>query len=297
MPQMLQVLRECAIGMMTAGMSSKAVELNVNLSTMSRLQRRFREFGSTSNLVTTPAQDLHIQHLHLQDQPLQQSVCIIKVFLQKLSETVSGKLICMLVFLIVVSTWLQFVIVTDLFSSQMNPGFHCTGADGRQRVWCRVGDRFADVNVESSGQWWQWGYGTGKRMLWTTNTGALYWWHFECTEKPWRDPGAHCCAIHPRPSPHVAAWSCACKHVHSPRHSTYDMHFHGSHFTVDFFPLSWRHTHTYSLCWSLLFNSRPFILQWWSSSLFSSVFIKLLVISMDDEIETFSGNFEEKYIA
>ncbi len=33
----------------------------------------------------------------------------------------------MLVFLIVVSTWLQFVIVTELFSSQMNPSFHCTG--------------------------------------------------------------------------------------------------------------------------------------------------------------------------
>ncbi len=81
------------------------------------------------------------------DQPpgqlLQQSVCITKEFLHKLSETVSDKLICMLVVFIGVSTWLQLVVVADLsghmltfdgvwnfgevFSSRMNPGFHCTG--------------------------------------------------------------------------------------------------------------------------------------------------------------------------
>ncbi len=76
MPQMLQVLRERVIGMLTAGMSTRAVarEFNVHFSTISRLQRRFREFGSTSNRphnrrlhITTPAQNLYMQHLHLQD--------------------------------------------------------------------------------------------------------------------------------------------------------------------------------------------------------------------------------------
>ena len=47
-------------------------------------------------------------------------------------------------------------------------------ADGRQCVWRRVGERLADVKVvdpeaHGGGE----GYDMGRRMLWTTNTGAL----------------------------------------------------------------------------------------------------------------------------
>jgi transposase len=48
---MSEVLRESAISMLTAGISTRANarELNVQFSTISHLQRRIREFDSTSN--------------------------------------------------------------------------------------------------------------------------------------------------------------------------------------------------------------------------------------------------------
>ncbi len=73
MPQMLQILKECATGMLTAGMSTRAVGsgLNVHFTIISCLQCRFLEFGSTSsrahNHVSIPAQDLNIRLLRLQD--------------------------------------------------------------------------------------------------------------------------------------------------------------------------------------------------------------------------------------
>ncbi len=91
--------------------------------------------------------------------------------MHKLSETVSGKLICRLVVLIWVSIWLQFIVVTELsgqiltfdgvwhfreeFSPRINPVFSVQGR------WQTAGERFADVNVVD-----RVAHGVGGVMVW-----------------------------------------------------------------------------------------------------------------------------------
>jgi hypothetical protein len=59
-------LRECAIDILTAGMSTRAVarEFNVNFSTISHLKCNFWQYVQPR---TTPAQDLQIHPFHLRD--------------------------------------------------------------------------------------------------------------------------------------------------------------------------------------------------------------------------------------
>ncbi len=159
MPQMSQVLRERAIGMLTAGMSTRAVarELNVNFSTISRLQRRFREFGSTSNQphnrrprVTTwtaaATIGLHNQRIcaqtvrnrlreaHLHARHPHRDLDLTTVCHRNRLEWANAHIRWRL------ALW-RGVLFTD------ESRFSLYRADGRQRVWRRVGERFADVNV------------------------------------------------------------------------------------------------------------------------------------------------------
>ena len=77
----------------------------------------------------------------------------------------------------------------EVYSSQMNPRFNCTGQ--MTDVW-RCGDQRCQ-HGEQSAPWWRWGYGIGRHKLQTTNTIALYQWQFECSDTVMRSWGPLLC--------------------------------------------------------------------------------------------------------
>jgi hypothetical protein len=168
---MSHVLRERVIGMLTAGISTRAVprEFNVNSSTICRLNvilenLAVRTTGLTRRpCVTTAAQDPP----HPPSSPAGWSetshpdswwnwVCTTKEFLHKLSN-LSVKLICMCIVLTSVLTC----------SSRINPTFNCAWQTacvescGQAVCWC-----------QQNAPWW--GYGMGRHKLQTINTITFY---------------------------------------------------------------------------------------------------------------------------
>ncbi len=144
----------------------------------------------------TPAQDLHIQHLHLQDRlrpAARTAAATIGLHYQRISaQTVRNRLREDHLHarhphrgldLTVVRRrnrlewenahmWWCLVLWRGVLFT-VNPGFHYR-ADGRQRLWRRVGERFADVNIVD-----RVAHGSGGVMVWAgTSYGQRTQVHF-----------------------------------------------------------------------------------------------------------------------
>ena len=186
-------MRERAIGMLDSGMSARAVarRINVDHRTISRLRQRFREFGSTANRpharrprVTTPAQDRYIRLLHMRDRfrtatrtadetvGLNNRRITAQTVRNRLREAnlrarrplrgldlTDARRRNRLAWANAHVRWPLARWRRVLFSDESR--FNLYHADGRRRVWRRVGERFSDVAVDR-----RVAHGGGGVMVW-----------------------------------------------------------------------------------------------------------------------------------
>ncbi len=232
MPQMSQVLRERAIGTLTAGMSTRAVSPWIECSFLHhkpspKAFQRIWQYIHTAPQTQTTCNHTSPGPPHPASSPPRSSetdtrtaAATIGLHNQRISaQTVRNRLR-----------------EAHLHARHPHRGLDLTAVRRRNRlewenahIWWRLalwrGVLFTDESrfslYRADGRqcvllwtlWIEWPmvavglwYGQAYVMDNKHRSGAFYWWHFEFTEIPWQDSETHCCAIYPRPSPHVAAW-------------------------------------------------------------------------------------------
>ena len=179
MPQMSQITRERAIGILDSGMTVRAVaaHFNVDHSTISRLRTRFRETGNTVNRlharrprVTTPGQDRYMRLQHLRDrlrpgtrtadetvglhnrrisaQTVRNRLREVNLRARRPHQGIDLTAVRRQTRRNWANAHLRWTLARwrrVLFSDESR--FQLYRADGRLRVWRRSGERYADANV------------------------------------------------------------------------------------------------------------------------------------------------------
>lgn len=192
MPRLTENQRNEAMGMSRAGMSTRAIarHFNCHQSTIVRLVERVRVTGSTRDRqrpgpqrVTTQAQDRYIRVTHLRDRfrpATRTGAAVVGRQGPVSANTVRRRLREVglrarrpyvgailrdhhrqrrLIWAQGHQTWRRVDWQSVLFSDESR--FHLYHADGRQRVWRRLGERLADCCVFETNRW-----GGGSVMVW-----------------------------------------------------------------------------------------------------------------------------------
>ena len=191
-----------------------ACKLSAHFTTISHLQCRFGECGSTSDQRHNRRHHVGAGPLH----PASPAISSETVHPQTVAKVGLGDqktLHCVLGIYIRVLPWLQTVVVNSL-TGQMFPfsvwrfGGMCYSLHGRIQVFTVPGRWQVAFAVPCERVvcslwkcWWR-GHVVARHKLQTMNTDVSYWCQFECTEILGRDSQAHCGDAHHYPPSHCS---------------------------------------------------------------------------------------------